>query len=57
MTAMYGGLGAAGYWSRGAGIKEIIIFALGTSPRVRVAAAFILAQVRSASIAPTAMYC
>ena len=47
MTALYAGLGAAGYWSKGSNVAEIVIFSLGESAAGRVAAACILVQALS----------
>jgi hypothetical protein len=45
MTLMYGSLGTVGYWSRGSGIRSIVIFDLPDSWRARAAASCILLQV------------
>ena len=45
MSAAYLALGVIGYWSRGGGVDEIIIFAMGTDAWSRVAAGAILFQV------------
>lgn len=47
MTALYVGLGATGYHSKGAGVAEIVIFSLGEGPAARFAAACILVQALS----------
>lgn len=44
MSSLYASLGAAGYWSKGLGVADIVIFSLGESPAARVAAACILVQ-------------
>lgn len=40
----YAGLGAAGYWSKGLNVADIVIFSLGESPLARLAAGCILIQ-------------
>ena len=45
MSVVYLGVGIIGYWSRGRGVQEIIIFAMGTDTWSRVAAGAILFQV------------
>jgi hypothetical protein len=47
MSLLYGAVGVVGYWSRGEAITGIVIFSLGDSPRVRIAAALILVQATS----------
>jgi hypothetical protein len=47
MTALYAGLGATGYQSKGSAVSEIVIFSLGEGPAGRVAAACILVQALS----------
>ncbi|GAX75715.1 hypothetical protein CEUSTIGMA_g3158.t1 [Chlamydomonas eustigma] len=47
MGLLYGTVGVIGYWSRGDEIDGIVIFSLGDSPHVRVAAALILVQATS----------
>ena len=49
MSAAYLALGVIGYWSRGGGVDEIIIFAMGTDTWSRVAAGAILFQVTRGS--------
>lgn len=45
MSTLYAGLGAAGYWSKGLNVADIVIFSLGESPLARFAAGCILVQV------------
>ncbi|GBF97031.1 amino acid transporter [Raphidocelis subcapitata] len=47
MTALYVGLGATGYQSKGSAVSEIVIFSLGEGPAARVASACILVQALS----------
>eukprot|EP00877_Chromochloris_zofingiensis_P014030 jgi/Chrzof1/8881/Cz03g27240.t1 len=44
MTTLYTALGAAGYWSKGHDVAEIVIFSLGESMIARLAAGCILLQ-------------
>ena len=44
MSVLYALLGVIGYWSRGDAIKGMILFSLGNSPRIRVAAGLTLVQ-------------
>jgi len=44
MSVAYAALGVVGYASRGAGVHEVIIFALGSGPWERAAAAAVLLQ-------------
>lgn len=46
MSTLYAGLGAAGYWSKGLNVADIVIFSLGESRLARFAAGCILVQVR-----------
>ena len=46
MTALYGGFGAVGYWSKGSSIHGIVIFNMSPGPASQIAAAFIFFQVR-----------
>lgn len=47
MTTLYVGLGAAGYYSKGSGVAEIVIFSLGEGPAARFASGCILVQALS----------
>ena len=49
MSAAYLALGVIGYWSRGTGVQEIIIFSMGTDAWSRVAAGAILFQACAAA--------
>ncbi|GLI62001.1 hypothetical protein VaNZ11_004573 [Volvox africanus] len=44
MTALYGGFGAVGYWSKGSSVHGIVIFNMDPSPLAQVAAGFIFLQ-------------
>eukprot|EP00879_Flechtneria_rotunda_P019308 GHRR01020278.1.p1 GENE.GHRR01020278.1~~GHRR01020278.1.p1 ORF type:complete len:294 (+),score=89.66 GHRR01020278.1:812-1693(+) len=44
MSSLYAGLGAAGYWSKGLNVADIVIFSLGDSTLARLAAGCILIQ-------------
>lgn len=44
MTALYGGLGAVGYWSKGSSMSGIVIFNMRPGKPAQVAAALILLQ-------------
>ncbi|PNH07612.1 hypothetical protein TSOC_005908 [Tetrabaena socialis] len=44
MTALYGGLGAVGYWSKGSSMRGIVVFNMSPGPAAQVAAGLIFLQ-------------